>query len=149
MTCCQIHQHFTSSFFITKEFWAAFMWGYIIVCQKEMSAKSLRKLLVKLTSAIKYLRYCSEMNFFLLVFQKLRVAMLTQPHSLFSLTSFNNFWHIQIKNEELWMFLMHKICWWNFNEFKFVELKLIIIFVFSKYYIFLIYTNKYMYMCIA
>ena len=59
------------------------MWGYIIVCQKEMSAKSLRKLLVKLTSAIKYLRYCSEMNFFLLVFQKLRVAMLTQPNSVF------------------------------------------------------------------
>ena len=54
-TKCQFHQHFTSSFFCTKVFGAAFLClqvGFVIFWQKKIGAKAACKMLVKLTQGL-------------------------------------------------------------------------------------------------
>ena len=56
---CQFHKYFSSSFFCTKVFCTAFLclqFGFVIFWQKEISAKAVRKLLVKLAKGGSLLR---------------------------------------------------------------------------------------------
>jgi hypothetical protein len=59
----QCHQYFYEQLFNTKVFFAVFLYlqfGFVIFCQKNISAKAARKLLVKLTTGIKL---CEKFNF--------------------------------------------------------------------------------------
>ena len=52
-TMCQFHQHFMSSFFCTKVFWAAFLYlrlRFVFFWRKDIGAKAACKMLVKLTT---------------------------------------------------------------------------------------------------
>ncbi len=56
---CQFHKHFTSSFFVQKFFYAAFMclqFGFVIFWRKDFGTKAAYKMLVKLMAGLRSTR---------------------------------------------------------------------------------------------